>query len=204
MPRENKSKYAILGLLSLGPKSGYDIKKRIAETISNFWHESNGQIYPILKQLVAERLATKSVEEQIGKPDRYVYTLTDKGREQLQYWLTKPVEMQVDRIELLLKLFFGHQVDVTDNILHVEQFRAMLQELLQKYSAIEEEVKIQHANHPKSPYWLITVSYKLHVTQALIHWCDETLIALSRISNDSPDIYSTGTGTSSQESTVRN
>jgi DNA-binding PadR family transcriptional regulator len=181
MSRENKSKYAILGLLSFGPKSGYDIKKKIEASTSNFWTESYGQIYPILKRLVTEGLATQSVEEQSGKPDRHVYRLTDQGREELQRWLVEPVEPQVERIEILLKLFFGQQVAVTDNIGHVQQFRELQQQLLQKYQAIAQEVKVKKADDPNFPYWLMTASYKLHVTQALICWCDETLATLNEM-----------------------
>src|SRR5260370_41678899 len=90
MSKENKSKYAILGVLSYGPMSGYDIKKFIQQSISNFWSESYGQIYPILTQLTAEGLASSHTEHQDGKPERYMYTLNGKGREALQQWLAEP------------------------------------------------------------------------------------------------------------------
>ncbi|XHR83078.1 MAG: PadR family transcriptional regulator [Gloeotrichia echinulata GP01] len=181
MSRENKSKYAILGILSFGSQSGYDIKKKIEANTSNFWNESYGQIYPILKRLVAEGLATQSVEAQVGKPDRHVYMLTDKGYKELQQWLTTPVDPQVDRIEILLKLFFGQQMTVGDNIRHLEQFRHQQQKLLQKYIALVEDVKMQDAESLNATYWLMTASYKLHVTQALIGWCDETLAKLNQM-----------------------
>lgn len=178
MSRENKSKYAILGLLGLSPMSGYDIKKKIERSTSNFWNESYGQIYPILKKLVAQGLATQVVEEQLGKPDRHVYKLTEEGQQELQSWLIEPAEPQVERIEILLKLFFGQQVAVADNIRHVEQFRELQEKLLQKYEAIEQEMQGKGTDNPNFPYWLMTASYKLHVTKALINWCDETLAKL--------------------------
>lgn len=181
MSRENKSKYAILGILSFAPMSGYDIKKKIEISTSNFWTESYGQIYPILKRLVTEGLATQSIEEQTGKPDRNVYTITDKGREELQRWLTEPVEPQVERIEILLKLFFGNEVAIADSIRHVQQFRSTQEDLLKKYQGIEQDLKNRSNDNPYSPYWLITASYKLHVTSALIAWCDETLLKLDKI-----------------------
>src|SRR5262245_56172302 len=109
MSRINKSKYAIMGLLNTRPMSGYDIKKTIEAGLSNFWSESYGQIYPILRTLVAEGLATSWVEEHTGKPDRHVYTLTDAGREDLTGWLAGPVDYDPGRIEILLKLYFGWQ-----------------------------------------------------------------------------------------------
>src|SRR5260221_4346141 len=86
MAKENKSRYALLGMLSIRPGSGYDIKKFMEQSTSNFWHESYGQIYPLLKQLVDEGLATSHTEKQEGKPERYIYTLTNKGLEELRQW----------------------------------------------------------------------------------------------------------------------
>ncbi len=171
MFRENKIKYAIIGLLAISPISGYDIKKKIEISTSNFWNESYGQIYPILRQLVAQELATKSVEEKWGWLDRHIYKLTDKGQQELQNWLVEPAEVQTERIEILLKLFFGQQVSVSDNIRHIEQFRQMQQQLLQKYSAITQQLQAketQEIYNPHIPYWHTTAYYKLHTTKALI------------------------------------
>lgn len=181
MPRENKSKYAILGILSFGPHSGYDIKKKIETSTGDFWSESYGQIYPILKRFVDEGLATQSIKPQVGKPDRHVYMLTEKGLKELQHWLTEPVEPHVDRIELLLKLFFGQQTTVVENIRHVEQFQQQQQQLLQKYQAIAQEVKANDTDDLHGIYWLMTNSYKLHTTQALIAWSEETLVKLKQM-----------------------
>lgn len=62
MARQNKSQYALLGMLTLGEMSGYDIKKLFDTSLRNFWGESFGQIYPILRRLVREGLATVQEE----------------------------------------------------------------------------------------------------------------------------------------------
>jgi DNA-binding PadR family transcriptional regulator len=61
MPRENKTKFAVLGLLAYAPLSGYDIRRIYAQSLGNFWSESYGAIYPILKRLEEEGLATREV-----------------------------------------------------------------------------------------------------------------------------------------------
>ncbi|UCB53625.1 MAG: PadR family transcriptional regulator, partial [Candidatus Zixiibacteriota bacterium] len=48
MPRANKTEFAVLGLLSLSPMSGYDMKAFISQSIGYFWQESYGQLYPAL------------------------------------------------------------------------------------------------------------------------------------------------------------
>jgi DNA-binding PadR family transcriptional regulator len=183
--RETKSKYAILGMLSIAPMSGYDIKKRVEESISNFWTESYGQIYPILRSVVAENLVTKTVEKGSGKPDRHVYTLTELGRKELHRWLSERVTTRVERNELLLKLFFGEEVTCDTNIHHIEQYRELQQGLLERYRAIEADIQATYKDNPNLPYWLLTVRYGQHVSRALLDWCDESLEKLNGVAKRS-------------------
>ena len=111
----------------------------------------------------------------VGKPDRHVYSLTDKGREELRRWLIEPVRDQIGRIEIALKLFFGHQVSAADSIRQVDRFREMRNQEIRALRAIEERLKTEQANNPNLPYMLATVSYGQHVNQALLDWCEETL-----------------------------
>ena len=182
MAKENKSRYALLGILSMCPGSGYDVKKLMEQSTSNFWRESYGQIYPILKQLVNEGLAISHAEKQEGKPERYVYTLTDKGFEELRQWLTEPIEQMVERNELLLKLFFGRQNTIGGNIEHVQQFQKLLEQLLHKYRGIEAYVRANCEDNVDMCYSLITVRYGIHRSQALLAWCEETIDTLHTFS----------------------
>lgn len=54
--RKNKTKFVILGLLSEGDLTGYEIKKIIDIRFSFFWNESYGQLYPELKNLEQDDL----------------------------------------------------------------------------------------------------------------------------------------------------
>jgi DNA-binding PadR family transcriptional regulator len=169
-------------MLSIEPMSGYDIKKRVGQSVSNFWTESYGQIYPILKSLVAEKLVTKTVEKGAGKPDRHVYALAAAGREELQQWLAEGATTpRAERNELLLKLFFGEEVPFETNIAHIEAYRELQRGLLDRYKAIEKEIKAEYADNSNLPYWLLTVRYGQHVSQALLDWCDESLAKLKKM-----------------------
>lgn len=181
MAKENKSKYAVLGALSICPGSGYDIKKLMEQSTSNFWNESYGQIYPILKQLIEEGLATSTTEKQVSKPERYVYTLTERGTEELQRWLTEPVEYVVERNELLLKLYFGKHVPVEINIEHVRTFQQLQTQLLRKYENIELYLQAGSASNPDLLYPLLTLRYGIHRCRALLVWCEETLATLQAL-----------------------
>ncbi|HLZ57281.1 MAG TPA: PadR family transcriptional regulator [Ktedonosporobacter sp.] len=181
MSKESKSRYALLGMLSLAPMSGYDLKKLSEYSIGHFWNESYPQIYPMLKLLANEGLATSQVERQEGKPDRHVYTLTEKGWDELRQWLTEPFEPQIARNELLLKLFFGGLTQLPVSIEHVRRHRAMQERLLRQYEQTEAELRATRGDDPQYPYWLMTLSYGRSVAQALLDWCNETLATLGQM-----------------------
>src|SRR4051812_1177259 len=97
---------AILGLLSIEPMSGYDIRRNLDESLSHFWSESYGQIYPALRRLEAARLIAPVKQAGAGARRKRLYTLTPLGRARLRAWLAEAPKPQPPRNELMLKLFF--------------------------------------------------------------------------------------------------
>ena len=90
--------------------SGYEIRGLIGETVGHFWGESYGQLYPTLKDLVDEGLATVEAENGGGKAIKKVYSVTEAGLDELRGWVAEPPEGRPARNELLLKTFFGRHV----------------------------------------------------------------------------------------------
>ncbi len=180
MAKTNRTRTAVLGFLTWHPMSGYDIKKRIEESIRNFWSESPGQIYPILRRLADDGLATKSTGASDGGRDRHLYTITEQGREELRRWLEASVDLAIPRNELLLKLFFGRQVDRETCIWQVREYRKQMSELLDKYEATEQRLRRDLAEHPDLQYWLITLRFGVSERTAAIDWADQTLAELER------------------------
>jgi PadR family transcriptional regulator AphA len=161
--------------------SGYDLKQVIESSTRNFWNESYGQIYPVLKELTASGLTVREDERKDTGRARHVYSLTSQGRDELHRWLSSPVERQQVRNELLLKLFFGAQVPVEANIQHVERFRARQQRALQRYQEAESAMNVREApDDPNRKHWLITLNYGRYQAEAAIKWCEETLAELRR------------------------
>jgi DNA-binding PadR family transcriptional regulator len=178
--RLNQTQFALLGLLETEPGTGYDLKRRIGQSIAHFWQEGWGQIYPTLKQLEMENLVRRSVMKS-GKRELQVYRITRLGRAHLAAWLASPVSPEIPRNELLLKLFFGGDLDRIRE--HLAAFRKEQDRLLSNYTSLESQLRREAAAHPQLPFWLITLSYGRHRVQALIAWCEETektLVALER------------------------
>lgn len=80
--------FAVLGILSLGPHTGYDIKQHMEQSTSYFWNENYGQIYPSLAELLDRKDIAVEVIRQKGKPDKKLYSITDQGRQTLSDWLS--------------------------------------------------------------------------------------------------------------------
>jgi DNA-binding PadR family transcriptional regulator len=179
MPRTNKSKYALLVLLSLGPRSGYDIKGDIKRSIGHFWNESFGQIYPALRAIVAEGLATVHEEPQQGKPNRKVYTITRQGKTALRQWLETPPEPPPVRNEMLLKLFVGWQAPHDTLKAHVSGLLEHFSQQLAQFAVYERILEEQARENPDVLYWFMTIRSGQLYTQARVQWCKETLSLLA-------------------------
>ena len=173
--------HSLLGILSLRPMSGYDIRKFVMENLGYFWKESYGQIYPMLKQMARQGLVESRIERANGKPDRQIYSLTATGHTELKKWLTEPATLPSPRNELLLKLFFGERGKTEDMLRHISEFCARHEALLQEYSRVEKWLYHTHPSHPGLPYWLITLDYGKRNSQMLLEWSEAAQRKLERI-----------------------
>lgn len=180
MKKYNHTTYAILGILTTDCKSGYAIKQLIDNSLKHFWKISYGQIYPTLKLIVEEELATVRVSSQEGKPDRKEYYLTPKGEKTLKDWLKKPIEQApVERNEMLLKLFFGRNQSKENQLVQLHDYKQKLEERYQTYRGIEEMISTYEKGRQDATYWLFTLDYGKRITKAAIEWCESTIIQIS-------------------------
>ena len=118
--------------------SGYDIKKVVDIGLSHFWNENYGQIYPTLDQLVKDGLATKRAERKSGKRQRFVYTITRKGKKAFRDWMSEPTDAPVVRNELQLKFFLSSSLPTNTSIRLIEKHRSQQQAVLDEYRHSEE------------------------------------------------------------------
>lgn len=127
----------ILGFLMSGPKTGYQIKT-IAGKMTTSYNLSLNQIYPALRKIEAAGLVKKEVVFQTGKPNKHVYSITDKGRLSFHEAISAP-SMPFDyQLDFLTRAFFfrflpeeeimtrfEEEIDSLEEQLHdLEQIRA--------------------------------------------------------------------------------
>ena len=101
-------KTVCLGMLTDGPASGYDMKKCFESSFGHFFPAGYGSIYPALATLARNGMVEFEEVPQEGKPDRKVYSITDKGRDELRKGLGNTDPSHKVRSEFLAALWFAH------------------------------------------------------------------------------------------------
>ncbi len=186
---------AVLGLLSEQPLHGYELKKRLSETLGPLWGISFGSLYPALRRLErsgaieaeetadagpATIVATGSLKGDLatarvrrrpraGRRTRKAYRITPVGEQLFVELLTD--EGADDERTFALKLSFCSHLSATARIAFLERRRAQLTQRL---------AKTRH--HPARSIDRYTRSLLEHRTQSTQHdleWIEE-LIAQER------------------------
>jgi DNA-binding PadR family transcriptional regulator len=172
-PRENRTRYVVLGMLTVGPVTGYGLRQRIAMSVGHFWHESYGQLYPTLRQLASEGLVEARAAP--GGPGRggATYHITAKGRAALAGWLSLPPVLEPQRNEVLLKVFFARAVAPQVTARNLEGVAALVRGELGQLEAIAAQLDCaEAARHPDSACWRLTLDFGLSVLRTSLDWLE--------------------------------
>lgn len=167
-------RYAILGLLSLGDFTGYDLSKRFTGSIGFFWSAKHSQIYPELAKLSDEGLVTFQAVEQDSKPNKKLYSITPRGRDDLQAWLQAPLEPRSFKDPVLLRAFCASQMDREDLSAQLEETAQANRDRLHVYQEIERSLAEGSETDPSHP-WVgayLTLRFAMMQASAYVAWCE--------------------------------
>ena len=174
-------KYILLGGLNYLPLTGYQLKQYMENSTTHFWYAQTSQIYRTLDQLEKEGLVTSEIQEQHDKPDRRIYHITPKGRDDLRAWLETPMtEIEPVKDTLLLRLFFSAQLDKQTILTQLRLQRALHKKQLDLLvNTIKDVVNGQARDNPllqrDALMWDITRRNGQIFEEAYIRWLDETI-----------------------------
>jgi PadR family transcriptional regulator, regulatory protein AphA len=178
--RASRTRFVVLGMLTLGPAGGYELRRRIAQSVGHFWQESFGQLFPSLAELEREGLVRRARSRQPSPRGRIEYAITPAGRTALRRWLAQPPAPEVERNELLLKLFFGSEVPAGVLLDYVRASREDAERRRAELLAVEKALRGSLASDPRSRFWLLTLSYGLRGLDAQRRWAEECELELTR------------------------
>jgi DNA-binding PadR family transcriptional regulator len=170
--------WAILGMLTFGAKSGYDLSKMVDQSIGHFFSPAKSQIYSELRRLVGLGFADVEHVNQTIRPNKRLYSITPEGRRQLKTWLeTSEVEPESIKSPFLLKMFFGALISREILIGQVKQAHEQAQEDLQALEAVEAQIK----DKPEYLYPNLVLRFGLAHNRASVSWTAQVLEELEHL-----------------------
>ncbi|MBP1999874.1 DNA-binding PadR family transcriptional regulator [Paenibacillus shirakamiensis] len=169
----NSLAYALLSMLVRKPCSGYEL----AEMLEVFWQAKHSQIYPLLAKLEQEGYLTPENIEQIGRPNKKLYHITEEGKAKLKKWLSKSPANPVSRDEFLIKAYSLSLTDMNTARNLFEDRMAFYEDKLQRREEMIEQMQAEYGDQlynqelPVFGRYIVHTRKKLLETQE-IQWCE--------------------------------
>ena len=157
--------WAVLGLIALEPRSGYDVKRIVDRSIRHFWAASYGQIYPELKRLEGAGWIAGDDASRGGRARR-VYRITETGERALREWLVGRETRIEMRDESLLRLFFSDTVPPGLGLGLLAARREGYRQMLEYLQGLDD------GTGPDPPFIDLVYRWGLDYCRWGIEWCD--------------------------------
>jgi DNA-binding PadR family transcriptional regulator len=166
---------AILGLLKEQTMHGYQLSKRLADTLGAFWKVSYGSLYPALKRLEREG-AVESVfpRDEVGRR-KNVYRITEKGEELFYELLQEAGQESWEDNRFRVRLAFFKYLKPETRLKLLEKRRAYLEGRLS-----EIKTSLRNARERIDNYTLSLMEHGESATQQDIKWLDDLIKAERR------------------------
>jgi DNA-binding PadR family transcriptional regulator len=179
--------HILLGLISLTPSSGYDLKRIFVTTAMGLYQPSSGALYPALRRLELRGLVqAQAPSGRAGRSARHrrVYEPTQTGQAAHMNWLRAPVEPATAARDLGLHLM---RFVMMEHLLPPDEVVTFLRNLADALSALITQLEQYTAatgitdRHPR-----LAVDHGLAVHRASLRWAERTIAVLSAAPTPSP------------------
>jgi DNA-binding PadR family transcriptional regulator len=167
---------AILGLLKERAMHGYELKKRLGDTLGSFWQVSYGSLYPALKRLqrggAVEMIFPR---EQVGRR-KNVYRITERGEQLFAELLERAGHEATEDSGFSLRFTFFRYLKPETRIRLLERRREFLEG---RWARLKQSV--QSYRERIDTYTLSLMNHELATTESDIRWLDELIQAERRL-----------------------
>ena len=161
---------AILGLLKERAMHGYQLRKRLADTLGGFWQVSYGSLYPALKRLLKDGAVEMIFpQDQVGRR-KNVYRITEKGEELFAELLDGAGQQASDDSGFSVRFAFFQYLKPETRIRLLERRRLFLEG---RFSHLKESV--QRLKEGIDSYTLSLMNHEIASTENNIRWLDDLI-----------------------------
>lgn len=175
-------RYAILGMVSRRPLSGYDIKKAFAESTALYWSGNSNQVYPALLALRQEGLLASEVQQQDKYPAKKVYSITTEGLAELRRWLLSPPEAPRTRSAFLTQLAWSDLLSAEEvhGLLDLYQEEVGTRLLMQREKARRDRLG-PRSTARATVIWDSIAGHDAALLECELRWLQELRTALGEV-----------------------
>jgi PadR family transcriptional regulator, regulatory protein AphA len=165
---------AVLGMVALGARSGYEIRRAAELSLRFFWALGPPQIYAELSRLEEAGLVAGQ-DDRRGRRPRRSYEVTSAGRTALREWAAAPQPTPLElRDAVLLRLFFADVGKPADVAALLARIRERSVEAL---ATFDEQIMPAAAGTEQrgfgQPRMVAEFGAALH--RFIVGWCEERL-----------------------------
>jgi DNA-binding PadR family transcriptional regulator len=171
-------RYALLALLSEGPKYGLQLREEFEARTGEVWPLNVGQVYTTLQRLERDGLVISDDADTEGPQKGF--RITAAGREELAGWLRTPSDLASPppRDELVMKILVALRLPGTDVAEVIQVHRRHLVELMQQWTRIKETEAEFDMN------LALVVDAELFRLDSVIRWLDSADGRIKRAAAD--------------------
>ncbi|OYS49448.1 PadR family transcriptional regulator [Limosilactobacillus reuteri] len=154
------------------PRTGYEINDILQNQISYFYDGTYGMIYPTLKKLEKEEKVKKETVIQEDKPNKNIFSITDKGVEEIRIYIESDKVEEVFKSDFLMKLFFGDDYLSKQKVIELIKSEIKVKEdQIKRLESSLEHWELQGISNLQK----ITVGYGLAEYRAVVEYLKEQL-----------------------------
>ncbi len=174
---------SILGLLSIRPMSGYEVRKHFLRALSPFWAAPLTQIYPKLRALERGGLIKGRTVIQAGRPNKRVFSLSPQGRRKLTHWLASPIAMPSMHHEFLHKVFLMNLLAPGQALENVKDYLRRSEHWLANLLTIQRKMQpaLKGPFRETVEYQLLSLEHLIRIAQSEAAGARATLEHLPRL-----------------------
>jgi DNA-binding PadR family transcriptional regulator len=165
--------YALLALLSEGPKYGLRLQSEFEARTGEVWPLNVGQVYTTLQRL--ERDGLVETDDGEGERSRKQYRITSTGERELGAWLRTPPDLvPPPRDELVIKVLVAMQIPGTDLPEIVQVHRRHVIEIMQRYT------QVKAAAGEEDLALALVADAEIFRLEAIVRWLDTADVRLKQ------------------------
>jgi DNA-binding PadR family transcriptional regulator len=173
-------RHGLLALLGEGPRYGSQLRTDFESRTGATWPLNVGQVYTTLSRLERDGMV---VHEEANDAGHTIYTITDRGRDELASWFRTPVgRTNPPRDELAIKLAMAVGIPGVDIREVIQAQRHHTLQAMQDYTRLKAQVLEPPPEAREEVAWLLVLEQLIFQTEAEARWLDHCEARLIRLS----------------------